>query len=336
MSEFVPSVKRVSSAVPTAKGDLKRAKEFVKENRWDEALAEYEALIRADLTSFPAQMGAGKVKFRQKDYENALAHFKHALRIDPLKAKPYLSMARIYGTLKEPDKAFEQLQNVVRLNPKSAVAYAGMGQILIIQEKFEDAATSLTKAIALNPQFLRAYQQLATAYARLGKFPEAIAQLKIALRINSQNADSYAGLGRVYLEQKDYSNACEAYQRSIELNPEASPSTKMRYVEVLIAESRLEEANNVLSEMPSKEQLGSKIHILWGDLYQRQGLFKEAAQEYKAAELLASKDDEVNLEEELNNLDILGDDDDWEDQSNKYRASATAKTNLRRQRSASD
>jgi tetratricopeptide (TPR) repeat protein len=327
MSEFVPNIKRVGSEAPAAKGDLKRAKEFAKDFRWDEALAEFEAVIRSDSSSFQAHMGAGKVKFRQKDYEGSLAYFNQALRLEPLKVQAYLRLARVYGALRDPDKAFEQLQNVLKLNPKSAIAYAGMGQIYMVQEKFEEAVAALKKALILNPQFMRAYQQMATAYARLGNFPEAMAQLKTALRINPKDADSYAGLGLVYLEQKDYSSASEAFKRSIELNPETRPATRMKYAETLIIEDRTEEAADALREIPAKEQLGAKIHILWGDLYQRQGLFEEAAREYKAAELLAN-DDEINLEDDLNTLDILSDDEDdsWEERSTKYRASATAKT----------
>jgi predicted Zn-dependent protease len=275
-------------------------------------------------------MGAGKIKFRQKQYAEALVHFKEALRLEPLKAQPYMRSARIYAMQKEPDKALEQLRNVVKLNPKSAVGYAGIGQVLQSQEKHEEAAQTLNKAVMLNPQFLKAHQGLALSYARLGKFPEAISQLKTALRINPQDSDSYAGLGRVYLEQKDYSGAREAYQQAINLNPEARASVRMRYAEVLIADNRPQEAADVLKEMPAKEQLGAKLHILWGDIYQRQGLFKEAAQEYQAANLLAAEG-EVNLDDELNSLDILSDeeDDKWEELAAGYRATA-AKVGARR------
>ena len=129
-------------------------------------------------------------------------------------------------------------------------------------------------------------------------------------------------MGRLYLEQKDYKTAKEVFEKAIALNPEIPPSGRLGLIEALIQANELEEATDMLSQVPRNKQLAAKTHQLWGDIYQRQGLSKEAAEEYRAASLAASQ--EGDAPDELAELDAILEQDDTSSANlvNSYRTLA--------------
>jgi Tfp pilus assembly protein PilF len=86
--------------------------------------------------------------------------------------------------------------------------------------------------------------------------------------------------------------------------------------------NRLEDAAKLLRQMPSSKVLDPRKHKIWGDIFQRQGLFKEAAEEYRAATLLAAE--EGDTLEDLAELDAFLEQDEerWEDVLEPYSEAA--------------
>ena len=328
-TQFDSSIKRVDSGLPTVKGDLKKAKSLVKEKRFAEALTEVEAVLKADPSSLPAQLAAGNLQARLGRKDEALRHFQSAVRIDPRKTRAYIRAGKIYLDQKKFNQALALFEKAIEIDSKLTVAYVAAGQVYLQQEKYDRAVEKFTQALRFNPRMLAARQRLALAYSKLNKYPEAIAQLKSTLRISPDNASAYAGLGRIYLLQKNFAASQEAYQQALTLKSEGSISVRLGLAESLIEENRLAEANQVLTEIPQKEQSGSRLHRLWGDLYKRQGLFKEATEEYQAAAYLALDSDELN---DLVDVDLMEEQDDsyWEQLAESYSVKADAKVTERR------
>ncbi len=319
MSQFTPSIKRVDKKAK-AKSQFKRGLELVKEQRFEEASAEFEAIIRENPASARAHIVMGNLKYRQKDYDEAVNYYKTAIRLEPLKIQGYLRAAKAYFKQRQLDNALEQLQNVIKLDPKATLAYVGMGMIAFSRGEYDQATKHFSKAVSLNPRLPVARLRLALTYLRQQKLSEAAAQINAALRINANNPDAYSVLGRIYLIRKDFPAALEAFQTSIAQKPEASPNTRLGLIEALIENNQLDEATQTLEELPESEKLAAIRHKLWGDIYHRQGLFKEATEEYNAATLLSAED--ISELDDLDSLDIMGDDDaDWEQLSTQYRVS---------------
>lgn len=330
MTQFTPSIKRVGSiqapepTQTTLKSRLQKAKSLVKEKRFEEALAEVEMVLKADPNNLAAHQAAGNLKIKLKRKDEALTHFQAILRLDPRKTKAYLKSAKIYLDQDRLDKSLEQCLAAAKIDPKLTAAYVGAGQVLVRQKNYDEAVKQLSAALRLNPRLLAARQQLALAYSKQHKYSEAVAQLKATLRIEPKNVIAHAGLGRIYLLLKDFSAAREAYQEAIKLKPEGSVSIHLGLSEALIEENRLEEAKQVLSDIPQKDQDSARLHKLWGDLYKRQGLFREATEEYQAATLLVSDADSLD---ELGDIDFTADLDDsqWEELAEAYSAKTSDK-----------
>jgi Flp pilus assembly protein TadD len=145
-------------------------------------------------------------------------------------------------------------------------------------------------------------------YQEQGNTKAAIDEIESALRMNPTAWSAYQSLGNIYLKQKQYNLARKNFEDAQQLNPKIPVVAKMGYIEALIESNALNEASEILRELPNKKPIEAKKQKLWGDLYTRQGFTKEAAEAYRAANLLAAEQGEVASE--LSTLDMLIEEDD--------------------------
>jgi tetratricopeptide (TPR) repeat protein len=319
MSNFSPKVKRVGKSVDE---EVKLAFALAKEKRYDEALWSFKAILQSEPTAKRAHLGAGNMLLKQKRYDEALVHYQELMRLDPLQAKAPLGAGKIYLKQGNLEKAQESFQDAVNLAPNSTQAYISLGQVLTRQKKYDEAIEQLRKALRIDPQLMRVRVLLAQVYRKQGNLAKTISELKSALNIDPAKARIHQTLGRIYLEQKAYSAAKEAFQQTLKLNPQSTDVARLGLVEALIEENDLDEAIDILRQMPQLKALEAKKHKLWGDIYQRQGLLKEATHEYRAATLLAA--DEEDTLDEIAELDALleQDEDKWQEALEPYRDAA--------------
>ena len=162
-------------------------------------------------------------------------------------------------------------------------------------------------------------KRIAISLSDLVKTADASAHIKSALLINNDDPETFAIMGKLYLIEKDYSAAQRAYTEAISLsesddgNSKGSPAVQMGLAEALIEGEKLTQAEKILSEMSQREQFSPLVHKLWGDLYKRKGMHKEAVEEYRAASL--SMEGELEVNSEIASLDIAiedSSDHDWE------------------------
>ncbi|MFB8787452.1 MAG: tetratricopeptide repeat protein [Potamolinea sp.] len=306
MANFTPQVKRVGK---NDKEQLKLAFGLAKEQRFDEALAEFETIIQNNPNAKLAHLGAGNMLFRQKRYDEALRHFQITTRLDPLMPQAQVGAGQAHLRRGDLEQALEKFQTALNVDPNYTEAYQGIGQVLAKQEKHDQAIQQWRNAQRLNPQLISVRLLMAQAYQKQGKLAESLSELKSALNIDPTRWRTHQGLGRIYLQQKEYVAAIEAFQTAHKLNPEISPAAKLGLIKALIEVQQLDEATALLKQVPRIKRIEARKHQLWGDIYQRQGLLKEAAEEYRAATLLAAE--EGATLENLADLDaILAEDDE--------------------------
>ncbi|WP_218079340.1 tetratricopeptide repeat protein [Anthocerotibacter panamensis] len=330
-AKFTPKVKKLGK---DEMGRIQMGAALAREGRLDEAQAEFEAVLLNNPGSFRAHTAMGTILLKKKNYDGALAHFEEAMRLDPMKPQATLKAAKLYAKQGNLTKAQEYFQSTLTLDPKSVSAYVGSGQVLLQQEEYEEAILQFKKALRLEPGLASAHQRLAQAYAKLGKTAEAAAELKTSMSSNeSKNPNTYARLGRMYLDQKQYIEASEAFAAAIKMNPEVKANVRLGLIEALINADKFEEAEAELKALPQTSRVAPAQHKLMGDLYTRQGLFKEATEQYQAATLLTKEGEDIFGDvEDLEGLDA---DENWEELADTYRATASTAMSGRK-RSKSD
>jgi tetratricopeptide (TPR) repeat protein len=288
MATFEPKITRIDSA-PSVQTKIKLGRELAKQGKRDEALAEFEGAVRLDPNSKLAHLALGRVKARQEHLDDALKEFKEVLRMDPMNIQAHLRAARVLISKKESGKAEKYVESALRIDPKSPIAHLLLGHIYLARKDLVEAKEHLMKALALNPRLVLARIQLAAVLRNEGRIPEGLAQLNAAIRIEPDSPNAYEALGKLQLLQRDFGGAREAFEKALTLQPE-DIGARLGLAEALIESSELERAEVTLRMVSTRFQARPSIHKIWGDLYERRGLYPEATEEYQAALTLASED----------------------------------------------
>lgn len=309
MSEVTaPSIKRVAPGTRSADAAIKHAKKLMSEKRFDEALDEFQEVVRAGQANAFVHTAIGRIKFTQRDLDGSLRSFQEAINLDPTQSQPYLRGARIHLMRGDLDKAREGFGNAIRVNNKSAVAYAGLGLVQVRAGASEDALAQWKQALVLNPRFLVVRKRLATLLQRMGRPVDALAQINAAVRIDPEDVESHTIKGRLHLRAQENAEALKAFEKARSLDAEGEHSEVIHgLAESYLATGDLEQAETTLRAIPARE-VSPIVHKLWGDLYAAQGLHKQAVEEYQSASLGA--DEELDLG--LDTMDMLADDEDDE------------------------
>ncbi len=331
MTNFAPKIKKVSNQTQP---QMQVAIALLKEKRFDEAIAEFTEILKQSPNSFPAQIGIGNAFFKTKRFEEALTHLKQAMRLESTKAGPHILAGMIYLKQKEVSQATKHFQDALNLDPKSYVSYLGLARVLARQEKYPEAIQQFKNCLRLNPRFTKARQGLAQVYSATKQYKEALNELDASLRIEPDKAINHCLKGSVLRGMGNYNDAVQSFKKGIDLNPKTPPGFRLELVESLIESNGLPEASEVLRDVPYADKVAPRIHKLWGDIYHRQGLLKEASEEYRAATVLGSESgQDPNTMPELAILSVE-DEDQWEDMVDSFKAAATDMINRRAARSA--
>lgn len=291
MATFEPKITRIES--PTSvQSKIKSGRELAKQGRAEEALAEFEAVLKLDPNSKLARLGSGALKARLNRLDDALNDFKEVLRLDPMNVQAHLRSARVLILKKEMDKAQEYAASALRIDPKAPLGHLLLGYIYLSRKDLIKAKEHFSKTLVLSPRLVRARIQMALVLRDEGKLSEALAQLNAAVRIEPDNDKVHDSLGKLHLVRKDFGAAREAFDKAIALRPESEKNnmeTLFGLAEALMANGELNRAEDALRKLPSPIEGRPRLHKLWGDLYEQRGLYPEAVEEYRAAQLIAEQ-----------------------------------------------
>jgi tetratricopeptide (TPR) repeat protein len=316
MATFEPKITRIEP--PTSvQSKIKSGRELAKQGRTEEALAEFEAALKLDPNSKLARLRSGALKARLDRLDDALNDFKEVLRLEPMNVQAHLRSARVLISKKEMDKAQEYAESALRIDPKAPLGHLLLGHIYLLRKDLIKAKEHFSKTLALSPRLVRARIQMAAVLRNEGLLVDALAQLNAAVRIEPDNDKVYDSLGILHLVREDFSAAREAFDKAIALRPESEEGnmeTLFGLAEALIANGELNRAEETLRKLPSRMEGRSRLHKLWGDLYEQRGLYPEAVEEYRAAQLIANQDAGTSaMPHEPPSLPAVGDLEAWKE-----------------------
>jgi adenylate cyclase len=142
-----------------AKGHVLRA-----QNRWEEAIPEYEAALALKHNFVGALMNLGWCKLYAGSIEDVTPLVEQAIRLSPR-------------------------------DPLIGYCYGLIGTVHLLQSRTEEAVLWLEKACSANPRLPIAHCLLASAYAHRGETERAAAELAEARRVSGD--DRYTSISRL-------------------------------------------------------------------------------------------------------------------------------------------
>ncbi len=163
-------------------------------------------------------------------FDEAKAQLKTAIGLDPKNASAYLDVAKIALIQKDPVSAEKALNKVLELttdpqfenvNQRRQEAYFMLGEIALKNRQYEDTVGYMKAAIRINRADSQAYLRLAQGFIGMGETDAAKQNLSIALAFDPKYPEANYELGKIYLAEGDKAKAAEAFQASLQGNPNA-------------------------------------------------------------------------------------------------------------------
>jgi serine/threonine protein kinase/TolB-like protein/Flp pilus assembly protein TadD len=219
--------------------------------------------------------------------KNAINYFNTAVSLDPNYALAYVGLAdcytlisgAVYGYIPREEaiqKANDAIRKALEIDPTSAEAYNSLAYLKFrLEWDWKGADSNFKRAIELKPGYATAYEKYALYLAILGRYEEALPLMYRAFGLDPLSASVSTGIGRIYDFSRQYDNAMEQYNKTLEMNPD--------YVEAVfglgLSYSHSKRYDQAISMLNSALELSNGRLIILaalGNAYARSGMIKEA------------------------------------------------------------
>jgi tetratricopeptide (TPR) repeat protein len=170
------------------KAQLKEGNALYNEKKYEEAIAVYENLVKANPDAYIIYLNIGNCWFELEQYDKAEENYKKVLEKDPQNAEAMLLIGNCYANRGEQDKALEWYNKIEFEKITDQMVLFNIGSSFYKQSKFEEAIKYYKRAIELKNNFLDAIYQLGLAYVALQNNSEALKVFEGYLKYDADSA----------------------------------------------------------------------------------------------------------------------------------------------------
>jgi TolA-binding protein len=180
--------------------DLNAADALFNQQKWDEAIAAYRAILSkaAVLSAINLQIGAA---YRaKKDYASALTAYNELLKVDPRSEKATVAIAATQLEMGDSTAADETLTRAAESDMAGRDVFYALGELRLSQRRNDEAAQWFLKASSVDPSWGKPLYQLARLALDRGDRPGASKYLDEVLTVDpvsTEAAQARAELGRL-------------------------------------------------------------------------------------------------------------------------------------------
>jgi tetratricopeptide (TPR) repeat protein len=220
-TDQLQAVTRLSPQIPEAHYLL--ALIYSSEHKYDLAASEYEFILKSAAKDDPADTDAylylGQLYYAQAKYPQAIGQFLKITDIDPANTTALNLLGSVYADSNDNPKAVEIFRKVLQIDPENSEALNSLGYIYAEEGvHLDEAVTMVRKAIEIDPANGAYYDSLGWALYKKGSYAESLMALqKAGMYIEDELL--YDHTGDVYKALKEYSQACQYWRKSLDLDP---------------------------------------------------------------------------------------------------------------------
>ena len=193
---------------------------LMRENRADEAIANFKEAIRIRPTYYDGWNSLGNAYARQGRFADSLQSYSESLRFNPGFADAYNGAGFALASLNRPLEAAEQYAAALRLKSDFPEAHFNFAALLETQGKTTEAEQHYAEALRYKPELTEARTVLGVLWARQGKLPEAVAQFAEVVRLRPDDPDAHLRLGLALSNQQKTEPAMAEFRETLRLRPE--------------------------------------------------------------------------------------------------------------------
>jgi tetratricopeptide (TPR) repeat protein len=163
---------------------------LTKQEKYDEAVAHYQAALKTNPESASAQSDWGMALTKQGRWQESIAHYEEALRLDPNLAEAHNNLGIDYLQTGRLADGIRELRMTLKLNPDDSETQLNLGQALNQQQQWDQAAEVLKPLALARPGDFNTQFQYGLALEHLGQTRDAMSCYAAALLKNPDFPDA--------------------------------------------------------------------------------------------------------------------------------------------------
>lgn len=168
---------------PTQESFLSKADSLYEEEKYKEALEEYQSALAENPDLHLAYERIGLCYYELDEFENAIVNLKRFLEKEPQSEETFINLSIVYiakGDVEGGMKYFNQLDEKSLADPK---LFYTIGIALFRKRQIDAAIDFFNKCLAVDPNYFEAYYQLALAHINKGDMEEAKKNLQQVIEL---------------------------------------------------------------------------------------------------------------------------------------------------------
>jgi tetratricopeptide (TPR) repeat protein len=216
----------------------------------------------------------------------AVIELRNVVQLDPKDDSAYYQLGETYLKLKKGAEAFGAFSRAVSANSANLKAQLKLGQIYLLAKKTEEARKKTELLLKSAKDDTDALSLLAGVQVQEKDIDSAIGTLKKITALDPNSFKTYLSLGRLFLMKKNLVRSKEAYQKAISLDPKS----RIPYVElanVYSVERKWEKAEAELQRLVSISETKYRDLPLLARFYEHTRKWEKAEKTYREAVDLA-------------------------------------------------
>jgi tetratricopeptide (TPR) repeat protein len=207
---------------PPAADDLKiGALDYVLMGDYADAARYLEEAVRIEPNNLEARYHLGRVLYQENRFDDALAAFRAVLEKDPGNVRAQDNLALCLEGKNRMEDAAAAYQKAIEFDQKSlshsAQPYLDYGTLLVKTSRPEEAIAMLQKAAEIDPKSAPVRYQLGKAYFDLRRYPEAQQATEEAAGLSPKDSPTHYLLGRIYQRMNKQELAEQEFKLTEEL-----------------------------------------------------------------------------------------------------------------------
>lgn len=197
-----------------------QAKEFEKEERYDQAVNLYNEILKKDGGSENLYNLRGLAFFEGGNYYEAIADFTQAMSYNGSNPVLFHNRALAKSYLGDAHNALRDYEKALSINPDFLATFELRGLLYFQNEHYEEARSDFSRVIELAPDKAVAYFNRGVALAQLEKFNEALADYTKAAAKGYATAHFHNYYGVAWYQLENYDSAKIWFSYALKQEPD--------------------------------------------------------------------------------------------------------------------
>ncbi len=185
----------------------------------DQALRDYDEVIRLEPEWPAAYNNRGHCWQIKKEFNKAITDYGHAIRLDPMYALAYRNRGLAWKVEGDYDKAINDFDEAIWINPMDAEAHVARGTVWYDKEEYDKAIADFNQAILIRPESYDAFLCRADVLMSKGELDAAFADFERVIRGDPGNSYAYQGRGSIWLDRGVFEKAILDFDEALRLDP---------------------------------------------------------------------------------------------------------------------